>query len=90
VKHRSPYTTRRLEEIRSEPWRPDPAEALQQDFPRSFLVRRLRGQTRAMISALHGWREPKVWHFPLGIAVIDHSLSDALHLADRLLRRIRA
>lgn len=62
-------------------------EPLQQDFPQSFLVRRIRGQARAMVSALQGWREPRVWHFPMGVCVIDNSLSDALFRAERIVAK---
>lgn len=81
---RSAYTSRRLDEIRAD--RPH-TEALRHDFPCSFLVRRLHGQSRAMIAILHGWREPKVWRFAQGVSVIDHSLSDALRAADRIAGR---
>jgi len=49
-------------------------------------VRRLRGEARAMVIPLLGWREHQVMIFALGVTVIDTSVSDALELADRLLR----
>ncbi len=62
---------------------------MQGDFPPYFLVRRVRGQERALVTPLREWQRPRILKHRTGVTVIDHSLSDALELADRLINRPR-
>lgn len=55
-----------------------------QDSRPSYLVRLLRGHSKAEVFRLRRPREPVAWHFPDGVAVVSDSLSDALRVALRM------
>lgn len=59
---------------------------MQGDFPPYFLVRRVRGQERPLVSVMKGWHKPREWDWKFGVAVIDSSLTMALELADKRLK----
>jgi hypothetical protein len=58
------------------------------DEPRSYLVRAMKGHQKVQVFPLRSGEAPRFLRFPLGIAVVGKSLSDALRLASVLSGRL--